>query len=176
MNIWPFRRHSDGRKNQNPPLVKELRIATSGSYSIKAAVESLRVDGAGSYSQGGRVRAALFSPLSLTTIQFHADNHKKPGVSARASCVHVVQMFTPSETTAILDDAKRIGTVIGWCAAPLWGVLCGGRRSKGGYERAPGRLFDAATMSRRSQERSGSLLADPRRPGSKSFQGVAGER
>jgi len=114
MNIWPFRRHSDGRKNQNPPLVKELRIATSGSYSIKASIEALRVDGAGSYSQGGRVRAALFSPMGLTTVQFHADGHKKPGVSARASCVHVVQLFTHSEAASILDDAKRIGAAIGW--------------------------------------------------------------
>jgi len=113
MNIWPFRRH-DGRKNSNPPLVKELRVATSGSYSIKASIETLRVDGAGSYSQGGRVRAALFSPVGLTTVQFHADGHKKPGMSARASCVHVVQMFTPSEAGAILDDAKRIGAAIGW--------------------------------------------------------------
>jgi|Transcript_5818 hypothetical protein len=120
MNIWPFRRHSDGRKNQSPPLVKELRIATSGSYSIKASIEALRVDGAGSYAQAGRVRAALFAPLGLTTIQFHADSHKKPGMSARASCVHVVQMFTPVETTTILDDAKRIGAAIGWCATLWW--------------------------------------------------------
>jgi len=115
MNIWPFRRSSDGKRNgQNPPLVKELRIATSGSYSIKASIEALRVDGAGSYAQGGRVRAALFSPLGLTTVQFHADGHKKPGVSARASCVHVVQLFTAAETSTLLDDAKRIGGSIGW--------------------------------------------------------------
>ena len=121
MNIWPFRRHSDAKKNQSPPVVKELRIATSGSYSIKASIEPLRVDGAGSYSQGGRVRAALFAPLGLTTIQFHADSHKKAGVSARASCVHVLQMFTPVETTTILDDAKRIGAAIGWCVFGMGG-------------------------------------------------------
>ena len=114
MSIWPFRRRNDHEKKSSPPLVRELRIATSGSYSIKANIENLRVDGAGSYATGGKVRAALFAPHTLTTVQFHAESHKKPGTTARASCVHVLQMFTPQETTAILDDAKRIGAAIGW--------------------------------------------------------------
>ena len=113
-SIWPFRRRSDGPR-QAPPLVKELRIATSAQYSIKASIESLRVDGAGSHANGGRVRAALFSPLELTTIHFHTEEQKKQGnPSARASALHVLQMFTPAETASILDDAKRIGAAIGW--------------------------------------------------------------
>ena len=117
MSIWPFRRPHDSKKgvsNMSPSHAKELRIATSGSYSIRAAIESLRVDGAGGYATGGRVRAALFVPDLLTTIQFHAESSKKPGTAARASCVHVLQMFTPEETAALLEDAKRIGSAIGW--------------------------------------------------------------
>lgn len=131
MNIWPFRKHPDGRKSQAPPVVKELRIATSGSYSIRASIEALRVDGAGSYSHAGRVRAALFAPVGLTTIQFHADGNKKPGGSPRASCVHVVQMFTPEETSTILDDAKRIGAAIGWWATNSHALGVGGRVENG---------------------------------------------
>jgi len=115
MSLWPFRRHTDSKKNDGTPShARELRIATSGSNSMRASIESLRVDGAGSYSQSGRVRAALFVPSTSTTIQFHAEHHKKPGSCARASCVHALQMFTPEETAVILDDAKRIGTSIGW--------------------------------------------------------------
>ena len=54
--LWPWKRSTDSRKQNALP--SELRIATSGSFSIRAAIETLRVDGAGSYTQGGRVRAA----------------------------------------------------------------------------------------------------------------------
>jgi len=116
MSIWPFRRPAEKNKaGSSPPQhARELRIATNGSYSIRASIENLRVDGAGSYSQSSRVRAALFVPTTSTTIQFHAEANKKPGSSARASCVHALQMFTPEETARILDDAKRIGSSIGW--------------------------------------------------------------
>lgn len=108
---WPFKR--DAKKEKLPPP-SELRIATSGSFSIRAGIENLRVDGAGSYSQPGRVRAALFVPSTTTTVQFHGDGTKRLGANARSSCVHVLQMFTPEETASILDDAKRIGGTIGW--------------------------------------------------------------
>ena len=113
-NIWPFRRLADGKKaGSSQP--SELRIATSGSFSIRASIENLKVDGAGSYSNPGRVRAALFVPSTVTTVQFHGDANKKPGPNARSQCVHVLQMFTAGETKSILDDALRIGTTIGWC-------------------------------------------------------------
>ena len=112
--MWPFRRSNDGGKKAQSSQPSELRIATSGSFSIRATIECLRVDGAGSYAQPGRVRAALFVPSTVTTVQFHADGSKKPGANARSSCVHVLQMFTATETAQILDDAKRIGTSIGW--------------------------------------------------------------
>ena len=124
-SIWPFRRSTDGKKAQSGQP-SELRIATSGSFSIRATIESLRVDGAGSYAQPGRARAALFVPTTVTTVQFHGDGSKKPGANSRSSCVHVLQMFTAAETASILDDAKRIGTTIGWCATcrlPLAGAL-----------------------------------------------------
>ena len=119
--IWPFRKTDTSKKAQSSQP-SELRIATSGSFSIRATIEQLRVDGAGSYAQPGRVRAALFVPSTVTTVQFHGDGQKKPtSANARSSCVHVLQMFTAAETANILDDAKRIGTAIGWCAraAPL---------------------------------------------------------
>lgn len=115
MSLWPFRRGSDAKRHDSSTsAAQELRIATSGSNSVRATIETLRVDGAGSYSQSGRVRAALFVPSTSTTIQFHAESHKKPGSNARASCVHALQMFSPQETSLILDDAKRIGSSIGW--------------------------------------------------------------
>jgi len=110
---WSWRRkQDDGKKDKQQPT--ELRIATSGSFSIRAMIETLRVDGAGSYSQAGRVRAALFVPSTCTTVQFHGDNVKKPSSNARSSCVHALQMFTPAETASILEDAIRIGASIGW--------------------------------------------------------------
>ena len=118
INFWPFRQRKDSKKAQQAPP-SELRIATSGSFSIRASVEVLaRVDGAGSTScsQASRMRAALFVPSTMTTVQFHGDNIKKPSASARSSCVHVLQMLTPSETAQVLNDAMRIGTAIGWCA------------------------------------------------------------
>ena len=109
-SFWPFRRRDDCKKDKhNYP--SELRIATSDSFSIRATVKSLRIDGAGS---SGRVRAALFVPSTCTTVRFHGENVKKASASARSSCVHVLQMFTPAETSQILDDAKRIGVAIGW--------------------------------------------------------------
>jgi len=114
-SFWPFRRRYDSKKVQSQHPV-ELRVATSGSFSIRATVEVLaRVDGAStSCSQTGRVRAALFVPSTITTVQFHGDNIKKPSANARSSCVHVLQMFTPAETAQVLQDAQRIGTAIGW--------------------------------------------------------------
>eukprot|EP00908_Phaeocystis_cordata_P019132 Transcript_30634.p1 GENE.Transcript_30634~~Transcript_30634.p1 ORF type:complete len:469 (-),score=106.64 Transcript_30634:227-1633(-) len=114
MTFWPFKRRGDANKSSSPSQARELRIATSGSFSIKALIEMLRVDGAGSYSQPARVRAALFTPGAATTLQFHADHNKKPGSCARASCVHALQMLTPAETSDVLDDVKRIGASIGW--------------------------------------------------------------
>jgi len=115
MSLWPFRRQGDGKKGiSTPSYARELRIATNCSQSMRASVESLRVDGSGSYAQSGRVRAAVFVPATSTTIQFHAESHKKQGLGSRASCVHALQMFTPEETNVILDDAKRIGGSIGW--------------------------------------------------------------
>jgi len=94
---------------------RELRIATSGSHSVRSNVEVLRVDGAGSFSQNGRVRAAVFVPTTSTTIQFHAEQQKKSApCSGRASSVHALQMFSPEDTKTLLDDAKRIGSSIGW--------------------------------------------------------------
>jgi len=113
-NIWPFsRRREDGKRDRHQPP-SELRIATSGSFSIRASIEPLRVEGAGGYAQGGRVRAALFVPSTMTTVQFHGDAVKKATAAARSSCVHVLQMFTPSEASQILDDTKRIGVAVGW--------------------------------------------------------------
>ena len=114
VSFWPWRR---SEKKQAQTQASELRIATSGSFSIRAAIEHLKVDGAGSYAQPGKVRAALFVPSTTTTVQFHGDGMKKPAPSARSNCVHVLQMFTQAETASILDDAKRIGGTIGWCAA-----------------------------------------------------------
>ena len=113
--LWPFRRSTEAKKDKER-LPSELRIATSGSFSIRATVETLKVDGAGSYAQPGKVRAALFVPTTVTTVQFYGDGQKRPGANARSSCVHVLQMFTQAETASILDDAKRIGGSIGWCA------------------------------------------------------------
>jgi hypothetical protein len=111
-SLWK-RAGGDGKK-EKLPQPSELRIATSGSFSIRASIENLRVEGAGSYSQPGKVRAALFVPSTTTTVQFHGDGTKKLGPNARSSCVHVLQMFTPAETASILDDARRIGGSIGW--------------------------------------------------------------
>lgn len=69
MTFWPFKRWGEDRKAGSPSQARELRIATSGSFSVKALIELLRVDGAGSYSQPARVRAALFTPNSATTLQ-----------------------------------------------------------------------------------------------------------
>ena len=99
-SLWPFRRSGDGKKSQSQQP-SELRIATSGSFSIRASVETLKVDGAGSYSQQGRVRAALFVPSTVTTVQFHGEGSKKPTANARSSCVHVLQMFSAEETAQI---------------------------------------------------------------------------
>ena len=63
----------------------------------------------------GRVRAAVFVPTTSTTIQFHAEQQKKSApCSGRASSVHALQMFSPEDTKTLLDDAKRIGSSIGW--------------------------------------------------------------
>ena len=110
--LLPWLRRRDDKKSHNASY--ELRIATSGSFSIRATVENLKVDGAGSYSQGGRVRAALFVPATMTTVHFQGDGVKKPTAATRSNCVHVVQMFTPEETSSVLADAERIGTAIGW--------------------------------------------------------------
>lgn len=115
--FWPFRRSAE-KKDVKERQPSELRIATSGSFSIRATVEQLKVDGAGSYAQPGKVRAALFVPSTVTTVQFHGDGQKRPGANARSSCVHVVQMFSQAETANILADAMRIGGSIGWCAPP----------------------------------------------------------
>ena len=112
---WPWRRREDASKNKEKHWPSELRIATNGSFSIRASVECLRVDGAGSYSQAGRVRAALFVPSTCTTVQFHGDNVKRPSSSsARSSYVHVLQLLTEAETAGVLADAKHIGDTIGW--------------------------------------------------------------
>jgi len=111
--LWPFRRSAE-KKDVKERQPSELRIATSGSFSIRATVEQLKVDGAGSYAQPGKVRAALFVPSTVTTVQFHGDGQKRPGANARSSCVHVVQMFSQAETANILADAMRIGGSIGW--------------------------------------------------------------
>eukprot|EP00322_Chrysochromulina_rotalis_P023036 CAMPEP_0115852198 /NCGR_PEP_ID=MMETSP0287-20121206/12872_1 /TAXON_ID=412157 /ORGANISM="Chrysochromulina rotalis, Strain UIO044" /LENGTH=619 /DNA_ID=CAMNT_0003306251 /DNA_START=123 /DNA_END=1982 /DNA_ORIENTATION=- len=113
LSLWPWRRRDDSRsKDKQPPA--ELRIATSGSFSIRASVESLRVDGAGSYSQAGRVRAALFVPSTCTTVLFHGDNVRRASSSARSSSLHVLRMLTEEQTASVLTDAKRIGDAIGW--------------------------------------------------------------
>lgn len=69
MTFWPFKRWGEDRKTGSPSQARELRIATSGSFSVKALIELLRVDGAGNYSGAARVRAALFTPNSATTLQ-----------------------------------------------------------------------------------------------------------
>ena len=115
MSLWPFRRPAEKKSGPSPQNhARELRIATSGAYSIRASIEGMRIDGAGSYSQSGRVRAALFVPSTSTTVQFHAEHHKKHGSSARASCVHALQLFTREEAACLLQDVKRVGCSIGW--------------------------------------------------------------
>ena len=107
--MWPAWWRPSKKAEKAP---SELSIATSGSFSIRVPIETLKVDGAGSYANPGRIRAALLVPSAVTTVQFHGD-HKKPVPSTRA-CVHVLQMFTQAETAQLLDDAKRIGNAIGW--------------------------------------------------------------
>ena len=135
MTFWPFRRRGTRQdastskttgkvascwpskmRQQESAQAHELRIATSGSLSINALVELLRVDGGGGVaSQPARARAAIFAPGAATTIQFHpSDPGQKPGACARASCVHALRLLTPEQTTAVLDDVKRIGESIGW--------------------------------------------------------------
>ena len=107
-----IQQRANGKKKADSHTT-ELRIATSGSFSIRASIESLRVEGASSYTQP-RVRAALLVPSTVTTVQFFGDGCKKPGPNTRSSCVHVLQMFTPAETHSILSDAMNIGTCMGW--------------------------------------------------------------
>jgi hypothetical protein len=114
MSLWfPWHRRKDDSKKESQHLPSELRIATSGSFSIRATVKELKIDGPTSHT---RVRAALFVPTTCTTLQFQSDGaaRKKPSANTRTSCVHVVPMFTPVETANLLDDAIRIGTAIGW--------------------------------------------------------------
>ena len=106
-------RRGPHKKREQQPT--ELRIATSGSFSIRASIETLKVEGVSTYTQP-RVRAALLVPSTVTTVQFFGDGCKKPGPNTRSSCVHVLQMFTPAETHSILQDAKGIGTSMGWYA------------------------------------------------------------
>ena len=102
-------------KSSNHELMKgsrltEITVTTSSSSTINARVALLQIEGAGSISQTAWVRAATFVPKKPTTIQFYATrSHKKP------SCVHVVpQMCSTAETKAVLDDAQRTGSIIGW--------------------------------------------------------------
>ena len=101
-------------RQQEAAQAHELRIATSSSFSINALVELLRVGGGRGASQPAPVRAAVFAPGVATTLQFHAGPSQKPGTCARASCVHALRLLTPEQTTAVLDDVKRIGESIGW--------------------------------------------------------------
>ena len=131
MTFWPFLRRgaqdsstskttgkvscscwsSKTRQKEESAQAHELRIATSGSFSINALVELLRVGGGGVASKPPRVRAAIFAPSAATTIQFHAAESSRKGTCAR---VHALRLLTPEQTTAVLDDAKRIGESIGW--------------------------------------------------------------
>lgn len=139
MTFWPFRRRdapdastseTTGKmisfwpsrvRKQETARAHELRIATSGSSSINALVELV---GGGVASQPAHrvVRAAIFAPGAATTLEFDAPGPAEPsrklGTCARgergASCVHALRLLTPEQTTAVLDDVKRIGESIGW--------------------------------------------------------------
>ena len=106
---WFFKSWRPAEKKDQ---ARELRIATSESYSIRTSVEPLSVDGAGSYTSASKLRAALFVPEQSMTIKFHPESTKKS--AARGQCVHSIEMFTRSETAAILEDARRVGASIGW--------------------------------------------------------------
>ena len=132
MSFWPFQRRDaqdsstsktmsrviscwpSKMRQQEAAQAHQLRIATSSSFSINALVELLRVGGGRGASQPARVRAAVFAPGAATTLQFHVGPSQKPGTCARASCVHALRLLTPEQTTAVLDDVKRIGESIGW--------------------------------------------------------------
>jgi len=108
----------------------ELRIATSGSFSINARVALLHVDGGGGdASKPPRVRAAIFAPAEATTIQFTTmkPSSRRPtgtwvgrGDTKSEDCaptqrhVHALRLLTPKQTAAVLDDVKHIGESIGW--------------------------------------------------------------
>ena len=106
---WFFKSWRPAEKKDQ---ARELRIATSESYSIRTSVEPLSVDGAGSYTSASKLRAALFVPEQSMTIKFHPESTKKS--AARGQCVHSIEMFTRSETATILEDARRVGASIGW--------------------------------------------------------------
>ncbi len=116
-SLWPFKR---SEKKPAGTGASVLRVATS-STPLTAKVESLRVEGANGYAQGSKVRAALFVPRTVTTVQFSAEPAKRSALSAagsgKASCVHCIQLLTAEETASILADVERVGTAIGWCAA-----------------------------------------------------------
>ena len=80
---WFFKSWRPAEKKDQ---ARELRIATSESYSIRTSVEPLSVDGAGSYTSASKLRAALFVPEQSMTIKFHPESTKKS--AARGQCVH----------------------------------------------------------------------------------------
>ena len=86
---WFFKSWRPAEKKDQ---ARELRIATSESYSIRTSVEPLSVDGAGSYTSASKLRAALFVPEQSMTIKFHPESTKKS--AARGQCVHSIEMFT----------------------------------------------------------------------------------
>ena len=61
---WFFKSWRPAEKKDQ---ARELRIATSESYSIRTSVEPLSVDGAGSYTSASKLRAALFVPEQSMT-------------------------------------------------------------------------------------------------------------
>ena len=184
MTFWPFRRRGTGpegstqdstsktagkmtcwpskTRQQDSAQADELRIATSGSFSIKALVEMLRVDGAGGFAtQPARVRAAIFSPGAATTLQFHADPSGEPGRKRRHSPMHReespqpktgppparVQATTPPRSTGPAG------------ASPDVPDLAGARG--GGASCRPG----TPAWSPQEQEPSGTRVAWPHSPG-----------
>lgn len=116
MTFWPFKRWGEGNKSSSPSQARELRIATSGSFSIKALIELLRVDGAGSYSQPARVRAALFTPGSATTLQccstLFGGGRSGPAVPARVPGHHCPWPSRPRASA----PPRALGGSTGWQA------------------------------------------------------------
>ena len=171
-SFWPFGRRRAASSAQ------EVTVGTSASYSIRASIEGLRLEG----RPAGR--AALLIPATATVVQFQVDAAKKP--APKPSAVHVLQMLTPQETGAILDDVQRIGSSIGWCARLARRTAPGAPRParralRGEGAAAPGPApqqlrrptADPSAPPSCTQERPRREPAHPGRAGAEPLEGIA---